>query len=561
MRRGPYRVFYIVAIVILLYLGFWRNQHASGAKKRENGRGGPLKGKDFAFATVLCDSDLADAVFALIGSLDARLVFPFVVLGAGGAPGISEALRTISRLPGVSTKELWPSDFMLSSALENDATCRLLQLALWNQTKYEELLYLPPNSLVLDTASIIDLVEKLEPERPPLSAMMKKAFLLKPDSRSFMERLQSRSFRSATTQPQNSVGEASQDGMIVFGDRSSPWSFYRTMTPSWREEFEPNSWWFWRRVMQSSRAKAGLADGDETTRWSFLEPQCQDAIKNFGTASKKERADVFSVVMPTHHRDLRYVFTLVKHYAVFSLVDKVYVLFSDNTTASVAETMFGDLPRLDLKAKIRLVYLSRDSLSNRWLPLSKTACVLTVDDDMLLSHELLELGFKSWQSDPDRLVGFYPRAAKVVNDEWLYQMGSLSQGYSIVLSKALFFDVNYAFLYSCILPDKVKALVDSIMNCEDIAFNFLASGTSGRPPLLVLAAEGQMEDYGDAESGISTKPYHMQKRGACLGLLSSLFGNVLQNTKDKVGKETEIRVAESRAWSQLMSSKLLVEND
>ena len=45
----------------------------------------------------------------------------------------------------------------------------------------------------------------------------------------------------------------------------------------------------------------------------------------------------------------------------------------------------------------------------------------------------------------------------------------------MVLTGAAFFHKQYSYLYSNWQPPEVKALVDELMNCEDIALNFLVS--------------------------------------------------------------------------------------
>lgn len=56
---------------------------------------------------------------------------------------------------------------------------------------------------------------------------------------------------------------------------------------------------------------------------------------------------------------------------------------------------------------------------------------------------------------------------------------------SIVL--LLFFSAPqyYAYLYSYVMPQPIRDMVDEYINCEDIAMNFLVSHITRKPPIKV----------------------------------------------------------------------------
>lgn len=46
----------------------------------------------------------------------------------------------------------------------------------------------------------------------------------------------------------------------------------------------------------------------------------------------------------------------------------------------------------------------------------------------------------------------------------------------------------YAYLYSYVMPQAIRDMVDEYINCEDIAMNFLVSHITRKPPIKVSGA-------------------------------------------------------------------------
>lgn len=46
----------------------------------------------------------------------------------------------------------------------------------------------------------------------------------------------------------------------------------------------------------------------------------------------------------------------------------------------------------------------------------------------------------------------------------------------------------YAYLYSYVMPQAIRDMVDEYINCEDIAMNFLVSHITRKPPIKVSDA-------------------------------------------------------------------------
>lgn len=43
----------------------------------------------------------------------------------------------------------------------------------------------------------------------------------------------------------------------------------------------------------------------------------------------------------------------------------------------------------------------------------------------------------------------------------------------------------YAYLYSYVMPQAIRDIVDEYINCEDIAMNFLVANITGKAPIKV----------------------------------------------------------------------------
>jgi len=99
--------------------------------------------------------------------------------------------------------------------------------------------------------------------------------------------------------------------------------------------------------------------------------------------------------------------------------------------------------------------------------------------------------------------------------------------YSIILTKAAMLHHNYFHMYTNIMPQSVRDLVDRVWNCEDIAMQFLVANASSLPPIYV---KGHLQDLG-ALNGLSVnqsilKASHMGARSDCLNQLERLFNGI-----------------------------------
>ncbi|RKO90509.1 exostosin, partial [Blyttiomyces helicus] len=200
---------------------------------------------------------------------------------------------------------------------------------------------------------------------------------------------------------------------------------------------------------------------------------------------KFKKLDTFSVFIGTWDR-IDLLIKLIAHYRKSPFVEKIFVTWH-NPNAPIPDVLL-DLGRADNttttpQAPVDFLHQTTNSLNNRFNPVSglETKAVLIVDDDVRIPIDDLALAFRAWRLHPASLTGFFPRKHhQRANGEWEYLLNVKDYGYDMMLTKGMFIDADMLFLYTCLLPLEIHAYVDRMRNCEDIAFNMMASGLTGR---------------------------------------------------------------------------------
>ncbi|KAL1201451.1 Glucosamine inositolphosphorylceramide transferase 1 [Cardamine amara subsp. amara] len=213
----------------------------------------------------------------------------------------------------------------------------------------------------------------------------------------------------------------------------------------------------------------------------------------------------------------------VKHYSRCSSVKEIVVIWNKGPPPKLTD--------LDSAVPVRIRVEKRNSLNNRFEidPMVKTRAVLQLDDDIIMSCDNIEKGFRVWREHPERLVGFYPR---FVDQTMTYSAEKFARGhngYNMILTGAAFMDVRFAFdMYQSDKAKLGREFVDEQFNCEDVLLNFLYANASGsgkaveyvRPSLAIDTSKVS----GVAISGNTNQ--HYKKRSKCLRRFSELYGSL-----------------------------------
>ncbi|KAJ6429246.1 hypothetical protein OIU84_020802 [Salix udensis] len=190
----------------------------------------------------------------------------------------------------------------------------------------------------------------------------------------------------------------------------------------------------------------------------------------------------------------------ISHYSSCPGLESIHIVWSEPNPPSdslskflnhVIESKTKGMKKVELSFDIN----TEDSLNNRFkeIPGLKTDAVFSIDDDVIFPCSSVEFAFKVWQSAPDAMAGFVPRAHwvdKTLGKKDYYTYGGwwsvwCTGTYSMVLSKAAFFHKKYLRMYTNEMPVSIKEFVTKNRNCEDIAMSFLVANATGAPPIWV----------------------------------------------------------------------------
>ncbi|KAL3892392.1 hypothetical protein ACJMK2_004602 [Sinanodonta woodiana] len=230
---------------------------------------------------------------------------------------------------------------------------------------------------------------------------------------------------------------------------------------------------------------------------------------------EKER---FTVVL-LHYNNLPMVLQAIDWLRKLPLLHKVVLVWS-NPRQPIAHNI--KWPRIGVPI---VVIRTNNSLNARFLPFDaiETDAILHLDDDSRVQHDDILLGFRVWQEERDRIVGYPGRfhAWDSKRQRWQYNMFHSCKT-SIVLTSAAFFHKYYAYLYSYVMPDVIRKEVDTKINCEDIAVNFLVSNYTRKSPIKVTS---QLQfRCPDCPRGMSKNATHMEERHQCINNFEKVYG-------------------------------------
>ena len=246
---------------------------------------------------------------------------------------------------------------------------------------------------------------------------------------------------------------------------------------------------------------------------------------------------------------------LVSHYRNLTALHTIFITWHDpNSTVPSTLRDWIQRDREQRQASNASAYVApvvflpmrTDSLNNRFLPVpaSATRALFVTDEDVLVPAAEMELGFSLWQSSPQQLVGYFPRShgvypppAKPVKDggsrprwEYVWKTAVVTREYSIVLTKGMFVDSVYNYLYTCLLPRRFHQYVDLFTNGEDILYQMMVTGLTGLPP---TAVDSHPDEYGvpamnmsALAGGISSVSGHFKLRSVITSDLVTLFGTM-----------------------------------
>lgn len=473
-----------------------------------------------AFATLICDDLTLPAVEVLAQSIRAANHTETFIILVHKAVSL-HVKETLSILPGARVLEADPLPYPFDSfgaRVHIHKPCRFLKLRLWALTKWRKIVFLDADTLVRhNVAELFD--------APPFSAVKDPVgmnyntgvLVLEPSTTTHalivgnymrapsynvgdqgaLNALLAYEAWTPLSRIYNTFHSASPHAVISakivhFSGDAKPWLFWNARGRG-RVAFALHMEWCTHAMRTSSAVCHMNGDVDEESMREVTVPKYYEDTTE---------ETMMSVLLATYDRDEWR--NLTQFFGELPYVREVFVVWH-----------MRDRPHEHAPHhKVHFIYPETDSLNNRFLADRLTSdCVYICDDDVYPSRVSLEMGFRTWQQNPHRLVGFYPRFWRSAPPQYKV---SVSEGYNIVLTKGMYAHRMFLNAYSQLLPKRLTDIVNEYKNCEDILFNMMAVGMTGLPPMAVLA-DKKIRDVG-RYNGISGRQdgTHLHSRDVCV---------------------------------------------
>ncbi|KAI9322982.1 glycosyl transferase family 64 domain-containing protein [Obelidium mucronatum] len=234
-----------------------------------------------------------------------------------------------------------------------------------------------------------------------------------------------------------------------------------------------------------------------------------------------------------------------------------------------------------------------NSMNNRFLPFheytSNTSCHIAMDDDWDFSHAKLISAVRVWQRNGfNRLVGFHQQGRVHVkrggDDNVLKTLKDLKVGdnsynggaggndnntttamlsktavhfkfgyakntrkaISILMPSATIYHSKYHDMYTHDLPQRARAIVQELTNCDDILFNMMVANATGAGPVVLedgLKIEKPIvfevgDGGGGGKDGLWKDNEHWGKRAWCMNyFVEHVFGGRMPLKETRVFKD------------------------
>ncbi|GMG99453.1 hypothetical protein Nepgr_001293 [Nepenthes gracilis] len=231
----------------------------------------------------------------------------------------------------------------------------------------------------------------------------------------------------------------------------------------------------------------------------------------------------FTLLTMTYDARLWNLKMYVKHYSRCTSVREIVIVWNKGTPPEP-----GDF---DSVVPVRIRVEKSNSLNNRFRidPLIVTRAVLELDDDIMMTCNDIERGFKVWRKHPDRIVGFYPRL--ITGTPLMYQAEKYARrhkGYNMILTGAAFMDNQLAFRrYWSEQARPGRMVVDKYFNCEDVLLNFLYANASSSRAVEYVRPAWAIDTSKFSSVAISRDTnMHYRVRSKCLSNFSQLYGSL-----------------------------------
>ena len=235
----------------------------------------------------------------------------------------------------------------------------------------------------------------------------------------------------------------------------------------------------------------------------------------------------FTMIAMTYEARLWNLQMYIKHYSRCASVREIVVVWNKGPPPNPKTAFDSAVP---VRVRVEL----HNSLNNRFKPdpLIKTKAVFELDDDIMMTCDDVERGFKAWRQNPTRIVGYYPRLVDGTPLKYRNERYARSKNaYNMVLTGAAFLDSELAFAQywrDDVATNTARAVVDDSFNCEDILMNFIIANQSDLPRAVEYVNPVYAIDTSKLTSSAISRntQAHYDKRSNCLLHFQDIFGGI-----------------------------------
>ena len=237
----------------------------------------------------------------------------------------------------------------------------------------------------------------------------------------------------------------------------------------------------------------------------------------------------FTIVILTYNRERLLISVLLEYFKLPHL-NQIIVVWNSIEIKPTNAFYYVFQKELNLKL-LRIVFGKNNSLSNRFLPFDfiRTDAILSLDDDTQIKNDEITFGFRIWRENRERIVGYPTRfhTWEPRNKKFQYRTESTCE-YSLILTGAAFYHRFYNYYYHNLLQKRIVSMIDEFMNCEDIAFNFMISDLTRKPPIRITNKTyffcKLCSSDKKIEKSLSANISHYERRTTCMNYFSFVYG-------------------------------------
>ena len=224
--------------------------------------------------------------------------------------------------------------------------------------------------------------------------------------------------------------------------------------------------------------------------------------------------------------DENLLINILHEYFKLPYLNQIIVLW--NSKLSEISNKFYLNFRNQFKASmLRIVFSANVSSINRFKPYDfiKTDAVMSLNADSQLRNDEIIFAFRVWRENRDRLVGFTAHFHSWDPKEKSYSYHKENScEYSIIGTNAAFYHRYYHYYFYYMLDERIQEKINELNDCEDIAFNYMISDLTRKPPIKVTGKTTFNCTLCSNTENIRDQMYSTTTRSRCINDFNKIYG-------------------------------------